>query len=354
MKYSLKRELFLMDLDCVYHSVGISNWLQLKGQSLLITGGTGIIGKWLLSTILHADDCLNLGLKIHILSRNVESLKDSLSEIFLDERVVLIQGDVRNFVFPQIKNLSYVIHAATDVVSETQPEDTLDVCFSGTRNVLNQSNAYGVRRVLLISSGAVYGKTQSNLGPIPEAYSGPIAFQAPESAYAQGKRVSELLCSLGYRGISEGTSIARCFAMVGPYLPLDKHFAIGNFIKSAMCGKDIVIKGDGTPIRSYLYMADVVLRIWILLFGGKASQAYNVGSNVPITIAELAKLVKKAMRSNIGIIIEGEKIHGAHASNYYPNTDLIDAEYELPPKIGLENAIIRTANWYEFSGVIVK
>jgi nucleoside-diphosphate-sugar epimerase len=351
--YSLKRKLFLTDLDYVYKGVG-TNWTQLKGRSILITGGTGIIGKWLLSTILHADDCLNIGVRIYILSRNIQSLEDNFPELFLDERVVLIQGDVRNFTFPSIENLSHIIHAATDVISEAHPMDILDACFNGTRNVLNQGDACGIRRMLLVSSGSVYGKASPNMGPIPETYSGPLAFQAPDSAYAQGKRISELLCSLNYKGISEGISIARCFAMVGPYLPLNKHFAIGNFIESAIEGNEIVINGNGTPIRSYLYMADVVLRIWVLLFCGKSSQAYNVGSNVPITISELARLVIKVTGSNIDIITMGREIHGAHASHYYPNTNLIDAEYGLSPQISLDDAIIRTIKWYELNEGVVR
>ncbi|MBU2455890.1 MAG: NAD-dependent epimerase/dehydratase family protein, partial [Proteobacteria bacterium] len=143
--------------------------------------------------------------------------------------------------------------------------------------------------------------------------------------------------------------IARCFAMVGPYLPMDKHFAIGNFIDSIIRNQPIIINGDGTPVRSYMYMADVVLRLWLLLLKGRGGMAYNIGGEEPVTIEELARLAVRILKSEVDIRIENKALHGAHANTYYPDNRRLRSEFGLDPGTGIEEAIQRTAAWYQSS-----
>jgi dTDP-glucose 4,6-dehydratase len=140
-------------------------------------------------------------------------------------------------------------------------------------------------------------------------------------------------------------SIARCFAFVGPHLPLDKHFAIGNFIKAAMRGEDIHIEGDGTPIRSYLYAADLAHWLWVLLFDGPNARVYNLGGAESISIGALAHRVNRVLDGAGKVLIAKTPLRGVTPQSYVPSIDRISNELTLKPTIDLDEAILRTARW---------
>lgn len=334
------------DLDHVVVSVG-ERWQHLRGKQLLLTGGTGFIGKWLLASFLQANQLYGLNSKVIVLSRNPELFCEEYPKLNGKDDIKWLKGDVRALRSEEATECAFAIHAATDVVASTSPTEIFETCTTGTRRVLDAmaTNAE-VSRVLLLSSGAVYGRTPPEVTAIPESWAGAPDPLIPASAYGEGKRVSELLCAMAAAANPNvQVSIARCFAFVGPHLPLDKHFAIGNFIKAAMRGEDIHIQGDGTPIRSYLYAADLAHWLWVLLFDGPNARVYNVGGAESISIGALAHRVNRVLDGAGKVLIAKTPLRGATPQSYVPSIDRISNELTLKPTIDLDEAILRTARW---------
>ncbi len=158
--------------------------------------------------------------------------------------------------------------------------------------------------------------------------------------------MSEHLCVAYSHATPLETVIARPFAFVGPHLPLDAHFAIGNFIGSALTNTPIHIRGDGTPIRSWLYMADLAISLWTILLRGKCNRAYNVGSEDAHTIAEAAHLTAHTLRPGLQIQIDGTPNPLAPMNSYVPSTARAREDLGLHQTIPLEEALRRTATWH--------
>jgi nucleoside-diphosphate-sugar epimerase len=332
------------DLDHVMSVVGF-RWERLRGQRLLLTGGTGFIGKWLLATFLHANRRLNLSARIVVLSRNPEAFLNEFPELRNATEIEWLTGDVRDLVPEMVGDCRFAIHAATDVVANSTPFETLETCTVGTQRVLNVMTSRDTPcRVLLLSSGAIYGRTPPGFGAIPEDWTGGPDPLMSLSAYGEGKRISELLGAMAVEAHPHlEVSIARCFAFVGPHLPLDKHFAIGNFIGAAMRDEDIQI--HGTPVRSYLYASDLAHWLWVMLFDAPSGRAYNVGGTAPISISELASRVNYLVGGTGNVHIGHMPKPDVAPQAYVPSIERISDELGLNPCIQLDEAIIRTTRW---------
>jgi dTDP-glucose 4,6-dehydratase len=331
------------DLAHVFATVG-SLWENFKGQRIFISGGTGFFGKWLLETLLYANQQLNLGCRITILSRNpidFAEMNPHLSDHLL---VNFVKGDVRDFVYPEGK-YKFVIHAATDVVAPTNVVDLFSSCLDGTKRVLDFARRAGCTDFLLVSSGAVYGRQPEDMETIPETYTGAPNTLNSKSAYGEGKRCSEWLANAHGELYGYNIKIARCFAFVGPHLPLDKHFAIGNFIYDALSNNGIVIQGDGTSYRSYLYAADLAIWLWTILLLGPSGVAYNVGGNEAVSIAELARRVTQISGSHQNIKIMTPLDSAKNPDRYIPDVHKAELELGLKCWINLDDSIHRTLQW---------
>jgi dTDP-glucose 4,6-dehydratase len=328
-------------------------WEEMRGQRVFITGGTGFFGCWLVESFRHVNRTLGLGAEATVLSRKPERFHAKCPHLADDPAITLHTGDVRDFEFPA-GEFRYVIHAATEASAKQAAEEPLEMLttiLTGTQRTLEFAAQCGAKKFLLTSSGAVYGRQPAGMAHVPESYAGAPDPLDPASVYAEGKRASELMCSLAQKtvranGAEFEAKIARCWAFCGPHLPLDAHFAIGNFIGDVLAGRPISIAGDGTPRRSYLYAADLAVWLWTILFRAPALLPINVGSGRDVSIRELAEIVAATLAPGTEINVAKQAVPGAEPARYVPSVERAETLLGLRETVGLEEAIRRTYAWY--------
>lgn len=282
------------DLDHVFTHV---DWEELRNQNIFISGGTGWFGRWMVETLLYANMKLQLNCKVVVLTR---SNRNSTHP-----DVMFWYGDIKDVEFPK-GEFSHVIHLVIE----------------GTGRMLGFAEQCKAKKFLFTSSGAVY--------------------QLNPNKYAQTKIYDEYWC----RSVSPPpeVKIARCFSFVGPYIPLDKNFAIGDFIGGAINDKKVFIRNAShTPSRSYLYMADLAIWLWTILFKGEPGESYNVGGEQEYTIREVGEMVSKVAQVPV-IYWPTENIESI---DYVPFVEHTKEKLGLQEWIPLEEGIRRTLEFYK-------
>jgi dTDP-glucose 4,6-dehydratase len=326
-------------------------WEQARGQRIFLSGATGFFGAWLLESLLHANHALNLNVSATVLSRDPEGFARRMPHVAADSAISLWKGSVCSFDVPDY-DFPFVVHAAapTSADAAREPAELLRTLIDGTRHMIAFASRHNTRRFLHVSSGAVYGIQPQQVSHLREDYLGGPDWLEPSSAYAEGKRVAEQLCSISARQTGMDLRIARCFAFVGPHLPLDSHFAIGNFIADALAGRTISVHGDGTPLRSYLYASDLAIWLWTMLLCPNPSETnfavWNVGSAEAISIADLAWMVAEEVHPGLGVSLARTPTPGAPREQYIPGVGKAETGLGLRQTIHLREGIQRTADWY--------
>ncbi|HTX01018.1 MAG TPA: NAD-dependent epimerase/dehydratase family protein [Acidimicrobiales bacterium] len=327
----------LADLDAVVERSS-ADLVALSGASVLVTGGTGFLGSWIVASLLRANETLGLGQRLVVLSRSPE-----LVPLEQGPGLELVRGDVR--ILPEIGSVDLVVHgAASSAVrfgeGDGEPRALTATIVDGTRAVLELAARSGAR-LLFLSSGAVYGRQQAPVGE--DEHGGPDPLD-PRSAYGEAKRLAETLCAVAALAGELEAVVARLFAFVGPRIPLEAHFAAGNFIADALARRPIEVEGDGTAQRSYLYSGDLPQWCAALLARGASGRAYNVGSPEQLSIAELATRVAALVDPPLPVVVRGAQ-QPQPLSCYVPSVARAASELGLRPEVGLDEALAKTHHW---------
>lgn len=322
---------------------------ELRGASLFITGGTGFIGRWLLESLMNANIQLGLGLTATVLTRSITTFSAAHPRLAQYNSFVFIEGDVRNFALPKTATYSHIIHgahtSATETFNREDPLTQFDTAYNGTLHVLKLAAQLGVKRLMMLSSGSVYGTLPAYLDSIPEDFGGAPSTQDIGSALNHGKRTAEFLCAYYREKFELETTIARCFSFIGPGLPLDIHYAIGNFIRDALWSDTILIKGNGSPIRSYMHVGDLINWLLVLLTQATSGTVYNVGSDEATTIAELAHRIRDILAPHKQVITLGKESLNNPRNRYVPDISKARTELGLDIWTPLDIAIRETAKF---------
>lgn len=318
-------------------------WEELRKQHIFITGGTGFFGRWLLESFVWINKLLKLNAKLTILTRDIAFFAKKCPDLFKEESLQFYEGDIMDCKFPE-GHFNHMIHAAMDGNHLPTSLEMLNTIVQGTKNCLEFAKYCGITNFLFISSGAMYGK-QTGVSFIKEKNVSQLDISEGASSYAAGKFIAELMCKLYAKKYRFSIKIARCFAFVGPFLPLN-YFAVGNFIHNRLNNESIQIKGDGYARRSYLYTADLCIWLWTILFRGRNLVAYNVGSNEVYSLREIANLIATMMDPKLDVCVENKSFTYTTPKNYMPDITLAKEELNLTPKINLSSALNSTVTWF--------
>jgi dTDP-glucose 4,6-dehydratase len=313
-------------------------WPRLAGSRIFMTGGTGFIGRWMLEALARS----GVAVDITLLTRNPAAFAAKAPH--LADKCSFVTGEIDRFTAPA-GTFTHVIHGATDAsakLNARDPRRMFDTIALGTRRVLDFAVERGAQRLLFMGSGAVYGVQPWEVSHVPEDWHGGPDVRDSKSAYGEGKRAAETLCAIYGQQFGLDVVTARIFALLGPLLTLDIHFAAGNFIRDAMDGRVISVKSAGTAVRSYLYAADLTVWLWTLLLAGERGAVYNVGSEEAVSIADLARRTSDVL-GGAGVEVLGQPDPGWNPGRYVPSTAAIRRELGVASTVGLDEAIRRTA-----------
>lgn len=345
-----ERPLPVADLDAVLDRTA-DQWRALDGARLLVTGGSGFFGRWILESLLHARRRMGVDVRAIATTRDARGFTERLPFLATDPAIQLLPCDVVT-TLPEFGMVTHVLHAAADTGRPRSALDQFDGIVLGTRHVLQAARRARAGRILLTSSGAVYGPPTADTGRMAESLASAPDPTDPRAAYGHAKRAAETLCVLHGAEGGAAAVIARCFAFIGPGLRLDGPYAAGNFLADALAGRPVRLLGDGRAARTYMHPVDLTIWLITLLVRGVPGRAYNVGSEEEVTVAELAARIAALADPPVGAVFAARD--GAAAApagtglrdRYVPDTTRVRDELGLSVSVPLSESLERTWRWH--------
>lgn len=320
---------------------------ELANKSILVIGATGMIGSYLIDTLMYANRRNALNVDIYAMGRSEERLIERFSDFLRDDSFKIIIGDVTD-PLPESIKVDYIIHAASNTHPKayaTDPIGTIMTSILGTENVLKHALASGAKRTMFLSTVEIYGENRGDVDLFSEDYCGYIDCNTLRAGYPEGKRVSEALCQSYIAKYNLDIVIPRLSRVFGPTMLLSDSKASSQFIINAVNNEDIVLKSAGTQYFSYIYVADAVTALIHLLVAGKNGEAYNVagGNDYDVRLKELAKRLADIGNSNLVFELpdETESRGFSKASKALLNIDKISAT-GWKPRFGFDEALMET------------
>ena len=272
-------------------------WGELSGCNILITGATGLIGGCLVETLMMNPkrDC-----QVYASGRNLARVMKRFKDFANDENFHFLKYDVIEPLDSDIR-FDYIIHAASNGSPNFFAQKPVEVMKSnlyGLVNLMEYGLAHGMKRMLYLSSGEVYGEGDGRV--FTEDYSGYVDCTKPRSCYPSSKRAAETLCVSYVEEYGADVVIARPCHVYGPHFTEQDNRVYAQFIRNVLSGEDIVMKSTGEQFRSWCYVVDCVSALLHILLKGKCGEAYNIADEKSnISIRELAETIAEIGSQNI-------------------------------------------------------
>jgi UDP-glucuronate decarboxylase len=333
---------------------------MMEGKRVLLTGGAGFLGYYLVQALLHHNK-QRTPVSLTVLDNYLRGVPAWLTALEGDPQLTLIEHDITR-PLPDLGDFDYIIHAASIASPKyyrKYPIETMDANVNGLRSLLEYSVAQQrkgrpIAGFLYYSTSEIYGDPTPENIPTPESYRGNVSCTGPRACYDESKRYGETLCVNFARQYELPVTIARPFNNYGPGLKITDARVLPDFMRNVLAGEDIVMYSDGSPTRTFCYIADAVCGYYKILTRGRPGEAYNIGVEAPeISMAELAERVAAVARELIGY--EGRVVRQKSADADYltdnPNRRcpvIAKAREELGynPTISLDEGLRRSLVWY--------
>jgi len=319
-------------------------WEEMRGGRVLLLGGTGFVGRWLLESFLAANEAFSLKASAVVVTRSPERLATVAPHLSSEPAVQVLRGELTRGRFPD-GPFTHVIHAATAEGYSAQAAQA-EAMVRGAVRLTRFAVEHEATALLLVSSGAVYDRMGRGPARIAEEQAVFLDALAPGRFYGECRRFMEALCCEAARGSGLRVKIARGFGFIGPGMRMDGRFAVMDFISDALSGGPVVVGNTGRARRSLLYASDLATWLWTILFRGGAERPYNMGSEHGCTIAQIARLVAKSVGGQVPVVIQGNPEPAGGRIQYVPDTSRARLELGLHARVGIEEAVQKTLSFY--------
>jgi nucleoside-diphosphate-sugar epimerase len=352
-----------LDLDLILQQVGES-FDKMSGKKLLITGGAGFLGYYLVQAPLHwnASNPDKAPISVTIYDNFLRGRPEWLTDLESDENLTLVTHDIIDPLPADMPDFSFIIHAAgiaSPMYYRRYPLKCMDANINGLRYLLDYSVAskktdVPVEAFMFYSSSEIYGDPTAENIPTSEEYRGNVSCTGPRACYDESKRYGETLCVNYAQQEDLQVTIARPFNNYGPGLKISDRRVLPDFARNILAGNNIEMLSDGAPTRTFCYSADAISGYYKVLLRGNTGESYNIGTETPeISIRELATRVTQIGRDLFGY--DGEVVFQESEDKEYlidnpqrrcPKIDKARVHLDYEPQVDIDEGLVRAMTWY--------
>lgn len=342
-----------------------SEFSAMQGKTLFISGGAGFLGHYLVQSVLHWNRTRGGSSPIRVIAGDnyIRGVPEWLTSLAGDPSLTLLRHDITTPLPDDVGPIDFVIHAASiasPIYYRLHPIETMDANVNGLRLLLERCRAqqaagHPVSGFLFFSTSEIYGDPPPDQIPTPETFRGNVSCTGPRACYDESKRFGETLCVNFASQFSMPITMARPFNNYGPGLKISDRRVIPDFARDLFAGKDLVLLSDGTPTRTFCYVADAIVGYYKILVRGRAGEAYNIGNETPeISMLTLAEMLAAAARDLFGYA--GKVVRNASGDQDYltdnpqrrcPIIAKARTELDFEPEVPLAEGLRRTLTWYK-------
>lgn len=361
------QDVIATDLDYICHGLA-EEFATMAGKNLLIVGGAGFLGYYLVQAILHWNKMAGFPpIRLAVYDNYIRGMPEWLVGLKDDPNLTIRKHDVTRPLPDEVGDVQFIVHAASiasPIFYRKYPIETMDANVNGLRILLEycrtrQASDRQVEGFLFFSTSEIYGDPTPENIPTPETYRGNVSCVGPRACYDESKRYGETLCVNFAQQHGIPIKVARPFNNYGPGLKITDRRVIPDFARDVFSGRDIVMLSDGSPTRTFCYIADAIIGYYKVLVKGRAGEAYNIGIEEPeismATIADKITAISRELFSYKGKVVRKQSDDQAYLTDN-PNRRcpiIQKARFELgyAPAISIDDGLRRSLIWYQANAV---